>query len=141
MEKFMKKPAIYLSALLSIAVFVETALAGGMDGTVPVVCATSETFDCGPSRQCIADSPEAINVPRLIRLDFASKKALTKRLTGEERVAQISSQTSQDGELLLQGVQNGFGWTMTISQESGDMSLTIAGKGAGFVVFGTCTPL
>jgi hypothetical protein len=137
----MNKAAIHAAIILSMIAFGEVALAGGIDGTAPVVCATSETFDCGPNRQCIADSPEAVNIPRLLRLDFTAKKAFTKRMNGEERVAQISVQTAQEGELLLQGVQNGFGWTMTISQESGDMALTIAGKQAGFVVFGTCTPL
>ena len=137
----MNKAAIHAAIILSVAACGEVALAGGIDGTAPVVCATSETFDCGPNRQCIADSPEAVNIPRLIRLDFTAKKAFTKRMNGEERVAQISVQTAQEGELLLQGVQNGFGWTMTISQESGDMALTIAGRQAGFVVFGTCTPL
>jgi hypothetical protein len=137
----MNKAAIHAAIILGMIAFGEVALAGGIDGTAPVVCATSETFDCGPNRQCIADSPEAVNIPRLLRLDFTAKKAFTKRMNGEERVAQISVQTAQEGELLLQGVQNGFGWTMTISQESGDMALTIAGKQAGFVVFGTCTPL
>ena len=137
----MNKAAIYAAIILGITALAEAAPAGGIDGTAPAVCATSETFDCGPNRQCIADSPEAVNIPRLIRLDFTAKKAFTKRMSGEERVAQISAQTTEEGELLLQGVQNGYGWTMTISQESGDMALTIAGKQAGFVVFGTCTPL
>jgi hypothetical protein len=141
MEKFMNRPAIYVSVVLSMTALGDSALAGGMDGTSPAVCATNETFDCGPSRQCIADSPEGINMPRLIRLDFAAKKAFSKGMTGEERVAEISGQASQEGKLLLQGVQSGFGWTMTISQESGEMVLTIAGEGAGFVIFGTCTPL
>jgi hypothetical protein len=40
--------------------------------------------------------------------------------------------------LILEGVQNGFAWSMAISQESGDMSLTIAGGGGGYVVVGSC---
>jgi hypothetical protein len=80
-------------------------------------------------------------MPRLIRLDFAAKKAFTKGMTGEERVAGISGQASQEGGSCPQGVQDGFCWTMTISQESGKTVLTIAGEGAGFVIFGTCTPL
>jgi hypothetical protein len=41
----------------------------------------------------------------------------------------------------LQGVQAGHGWSMAISRGTGAMSLTIAGDGSGFVVFGTCTAL
>ena len=137
----MKKPAILLTVVLSMTALSEGVLAGGLDGATPAVCATTETFDCNPGKQCIADSPEAVNVPRLIRLDFAAKKAFTKKTTGEERIAEISSVSSQQGELLLQGVQNGFGWTMSIANDTGDMTLTIAGKGAGFIIFGSCTPL
>ena len=137
----MKKVAICMSAMWTMIALGESALAGGLDGTAPVVCATSDTFDCEPSRRCIEDSPEAVNIPRLIRLDLSAKKAFTKGMSGEERVADIGSQAAQDGELMLQGIQNGFGWTMSIAQDSGAMALTIVGKGAGFVVFGTCTPL
>lgn len=129
---------IVATIILCVAGAAGVALAGGLDGTAPVVCATSETFDCASGAQCVTDSPEAINLPRLIRFDFAAKKAFTKRASGEERVAPISVQELQDGELILQGIQNGFAWSMAISQESGDMSLAIAGGGAGLVVFGSC---
>jgi hypothetical protein len=38
-------------------------------------------------------------------------------------------------------VQNGRGWSMSISGETGDMTLTVAADRAGHVVFGACTPL
>ena len=137
----MNRLTIYAAVISIIIAAGAPAVADGINGTQPMICAPTQTFDCDPGRQCIADSPEAVNLPRLIRLDFAAKQAFTKEPNGEERVAQISSRTVQDGELMLQGVQNGFGWTMMISQDSGDMTLTIAGKGAGFVVFGNCSLL
>jgi hypothetical protein len=127
--------------ILSVAVRAGAAMAAGFDGTAPVVCATTQTFDCAAGGDCIADSPDAINLPRLLRLDFAAKKALTKLPDDAERVAEIGALTIQDGELVLQGVQAGHGWTMEISRGTGAMSLTIAGDGSGFVVFGTCTAL
>lgn len=134
----MRRSLIVMTIILSVSGTSQVARAAGLDGTAPVVCETSETFDCAPGGQCIADSPEAINLPRLIRIDFAAKKAFTKRASGEERVAPINLQESQDGELILQGIQNGVAWSATISQENGDMSLAIAGGGAGLVVFGSC---
>jgi hypothetical protein len=132
---------IVATIILCVAGAAEGALAAGLDGTAPVVCAASKTFDCASDGECVADAPEAINLPRLIRLDFAAKKAFTKRASGEERVAPISLQELQEGELILQGIQNGYGWSMAISLESGDMSLAITGGGAGMVVFGTCMGL
>jgi hypothetical protein len=67
--------------------------------------------------------------------------AFTKRPDGVERIAEIGTVTTQEGALVLQGVQAGHGWSMAISRVTGSMSLTIAGDGSGFVVFGTCTAL
>lgn len=129
------------SIAAALAGIATQASAAGLDGTDPLICATAEAFDCAPNSQCIRDSPETVNLPRFIRVDFAGKRAFTKRVSGEERVAEIMSQQSVDGRLVLQGVQLGHGWSMAISQETGAMSLAVVGDEIGFVVFGTCTNL
>ena len=134
----MSRSLAVVSIILSLAGAADPALAGGLDGIAPIVCAMSETFDCASGRQCVADSPEAINLPRLVRFDFAAKKAFAIQASGEERASPISLQESRERELILEGVQNGFAWSMAISQESGQMSLTIAGGGGGYVVMGSC---
>jgi hypothetical protein len=134
----MSRIFVVLMIVLDLAGAADTAFAGGLDGTTPVVCAINEAFDCASGGQCVANSPEAINLPRLIRLDFAAKKAFAKQANGEERASPIALQESQEGELILGGIQNDFAWSMAISQESGDMSLTIAGGGGGYVVVGSC---
>ena len=134
----MRRPGLasmIMAALLGPAL---PATAAGLDGTEPVTCATSVTFDCAPYGDCIKDSPEAINLPRLIRLDLPAKKAFTKWASGEERTAEIASQKVEQGRLILQGIQNGNAWSLTVSQESGVMSLAIAGDGAAVVAFGVC---
>jgi len=42
--------------------------------------------------------------------------------------------------LILQGVENGRGWTLAITETSGKMVLTVSGNEEGFVVFGACIP-
>jgi hypothetical protein len=115
------------------------ALADGLDGVAPAICATTETYDCAPDSQCIRDTPEALNLPRFIRIDFAAKKAFTTRQGGDERTAEIASQQVDDAQLILQGVQAGHGWSMVIARETGAMSLSVAGDQMGFVIFGYCT--
>jgi hypothetical protein len=119
------------------------ALAEDFDGSAPLICATAEAFDCGPNvdcaSDCASDTPETIDLPRFIRLDFAGKRAFTKRQDGEERVAAIASQAVDSGMLILQGVQNAHAWSLLISQTTGAMSLSISGDGVGFVIFGSCT--
>jgi hypothetical protein len=41
--------------------------------------------------------------------------------------------------LILQGVENGKGWTLSINETTGKMVLTVSGDEEGFVAFGVCT--
>ncbi len=45
-----------------------------------------------------------------------------------------------DGILILQGVEDGKGWSMVITEANGKMALTAAGDQEAFVIFGACIP-
>lgn len=142
----MKKSILRYSAVAAIVglagqALIDLALADNFDGTAPLICATTEAFDCSPNIDCASDSPEMVDLPRFIRLDFAGKRAFTKRQNGEERTAPIASQTVDSGMLILQGIQNAHAWSLLISQATGSMSLSIAGDDVGFAIFGSCTGL
>lgn len=47
----------------------------------------------------------------------------------------------EDGKLILQGMEDGRGWSLVIVEETGKMSAAIAGSQVGFVVSGNCTTL
>ncbi len=117
------------------------ANAEGFDGSQPLICASTEAYDCGPGEDCIRGTAESIDAPQFIRLDFEQKMARATLANGEERTAKIESLTQEEGKLILQGVQRGLGWSMTIAQENGAMTLTAAGDRMAFVIFGACTPL
>ena len=126
-------------AVLSAA---STAANGeGLDGSQPLICASMEAYDCGPGEDCLRGTAESIDAPQFMRLDFEHKLARATRANGEERTAKIESLTKVEGKLILQGVQRGLGWSMTIAQEGGAMTLTAAGDRIAFVIFGACTPL
>ena len=40
-----------------------------------------------------------------------------------------------DGKMIMQGSENGRGWTIVISEKTGKMSATISDDQVGFVVF------
>ena len=126
-------------AVLSIAS--TAANAEGLDGSQPLICASMEAYDCGPGQDCLRGTAESIDAPQFMRLDFERKLARATRANGEERTAKIESLTQEEGKLILQGVQRGLGWSMTIAQEDGAMTLTAAGDRTAFVIFGACTPL
>ncbi len=117
------------------------ANAEGFDGSQPLICASMEAHDCGPGEDCLKGTAESIDAPLFMRLDFEHKLARATRANGEERTAKIGSMTQEEGALILQGVQLGLGWSMTIAQENGAMTLTAAGDRMAFVIIGACTPL
>jgi hypothetical protein len=136
------KPYLAMLAIAAMTLAgVLPAGAAGLDGQAPAICATTETFDCTPDSDCIKDTPESVNLPRFIWIDFAAKQARTKRTSGEERTAEIRSVEADDAMINLQGMQAGHGWSMAITKETGAMSLAISGDEMGFVVFGVCTTM
>ncbi len=127
-----------LGLALSVASF--GAAAQTIDGTKPLVCASMESFDCAPGGSCIKGLARDIDAPQFIHLDFAEGVARTVRANGEEREAKISEPRREAGQLILQGVQEGFGWSLSIAKKNGAMALTITGEEVAFVIFGACTP-
>jgi hypothetical protein len=110
----------------------------GLDGTAPVTCSIAETADCEPGTDCIRDTPESIDLPRLIRIDFAARTIVSKLASGDERTAEIGLQRIEEGKLLLQGIQRGHAWSAVILQETGALSLAIAGEDGAVAAFGFC---
>ena len=46
-----------------------------------------------------------------------------------------------DGKMIMQGSENGRGWTIVVSEKTGKMSATISDDQVGFVIFGASTTL
>jgi len=128
-------------AILVLSVASTEIKAEGLDGSQPLICASMEAYDCGPGEGCLRGTAESIEAPQFMRLDFENGLARATRANGDERTAKIESLTMEAGKIILQGVQGGLGWSMTITQDNGAMVLTAASDRAAFVIFGACTPL
>jgi hypothetical protein len=113
-------------------------MAADFDGSKSLLCAPVDTVNCAPGGECLRGESERVNLPRFFKVDFTEKQISALK---EERSTAILNMTQDENELILQGVQNGRGWSMSISGETGDMTLTVAADRAGHVVFGACTPL
>jgi hypothetical protein len=73
-------------------------------------------------------------------VNFATQQ-LSGVAEGEKRATAIKNRQQLDGMLILQGTENGRGWSMAINEKSGEMTLAVAGDQVGFVVFGACMRL
>ena len=130
----MTKTACSAAALLALAV--NGAFAADFDGSRPLICATISAADCVRGDECLAGLPEDVGAPAFMRLDFAKKTVL-----GPKNASPILLQEKSDRQLLLQGREGSFAWTIAIESDSGNMAVTLVSRSNAYVLFGNCTPL
>ena len=111
----------------------------GFDGSAPLICAVIEVFECSVEQDCIEGTLESMNIPQFVKIDFANNKIVTSDEIAETRESPINNFDKAEGVLILQGIQNGRGWSMVITDETGKMTVTASGGSGGFVIFGACT--
>ena len=113
----------------------EGGAAGKHDGSVPLLCAPTVVTECGPDGDCQRRTAASVNLPQFMKVDVKAMKVLSEE-TGRD--SPIRNVEHVDGSLIIQGGQNGRGWTMTIAEDTGSMSAAVTAPGEGFIVFGAC---
>lgn len=134
-----------LSALLALLPL--TVSADEYKGVNNFICASSSILECVPIDGCKPVRADAVNAPRFIEVNV-KEKTLNGRFADGERTSHIEHSDFVDGKLMLQGIEDGaekqrdgLGWTLAVSEDSGDMVLTGSGDNVAFVIFGACTAL
>jgi hypothetical protein len=133
----MSKTTKTLTALLLSAAAGGVA-AEGLDGKSPMICAATTSIVCARQGQCVSGTPEAVNLPTFWHVDPTAKVAKSRRPDGEVRRSGIRTVSMEGGTLVLQGSDEGFGWTVSVDSSNGKMVLT-GGSETAFLVFGECT--
>ncbi len=120
--------------------------AGGFDGSQPLLCTVTDVTECLGGEKCKEVGAEAINLPRFLWIDVGKKTIQSKKTDDDARKSQIDHVKNVNGKLMLQGAEpggddigDGFGWTIAIMEDTGEMVLTASGYLAGEVAFGVCT--
>ena len=121
--------------LLAVSLAAE-GRAEGLDGTAPLVCDFVEAAQCDGAAVCRDVTLEQIDLPAVIHVDFAGKALASE---DGQRTSPIASVEALDTALVLQGYQNGRGWTMVVDRATGQLSATLAEVEGAFVVAGACT--
>ncbi len=112
--------------------------AGKFDGSVPMLCVATVVTECGADGECRRGTAASVNLPEFLRVDLKAMKVYAE---GTGRESPIRNLEHLNGTLIIQGGQNGRGWTMTIAEETGRMSSTISTHEEGFIIFGACSVL
>jgi hypothetical protein len=129
-------PALWLG--LGMAPYAIAAAA--YDGSVPLLCAVIEVFDCQASGDCQRGTAESVNLPQFVKVNFAQKTLSTPEAGESKNVTPIKNVELVDGNIILQGVEGSRAWSMVIAKETGKISATVSDNQVGFVVFGACIP-
>jgi hypothetical protein len=138
--------AIIHTVLLAVGLLhADLTLAGEFDGNKTMVCANQLVSECLPAQRCRIVTPRSVNLPDFFNVDVGNKVLTGKHDGGIDASTLVERSEHLDGKLILQGgddgiegVADGTGWTMVIDENTGKMSMTIAGNGYVVVAFGAC---
>jgi len=133
-------PARKLAGRLAVcaAVFLAAGVAhaGDFDGSKNLICAPVEVSDCVAVDGCTRTVPSEVGAPAFIRIDFGKQA-----MVGPHRTSPIKVTEKSEAQLLLMGTELGYGWTVVLDPESGEMTVSMTNAAGSFVFFGSCTPL
>ena len=115
-------------------VAISPVLASDFDGSKPLICATVEARDCVLTRRCFTGEAREVGAPGFMRIDFAKQT-----ITGPQRTTAIAALEKSENQLLMQGAELGFGWTLAIDHTNGYFSGSITNLEGSFLLFGSCT--
>ena len=132
-----------VTVILAVSIFIlpMQLAAGQFDGSDPLLCAVIQIIECEAGGDCNSVEPEVAGIPRFLKINFKEKIISATEESGIKDVTKIKNIEHAKGKMILQGSENGRGWTMVISEETGKMSATVSDDQVGFVVFGASTKL
>ena len=106
-----------------------------------IVCATVDVIACVNDTACVKDTAKSFDLPEFIVVDKQKKLIRAAYESGHKGTSSIKTMEQQGDHLILQGVENNRGWSVSIDTKKGDMSGSLVGEGLSFLVFGNCTAL
>ncbi|MGA7813334.1 hypothetical protein [Caballeronia sp.] len=128
----MKSGSVLLTILLGVVAF--NVSAADFDGSKPLLCATVDAHTCDAGSTCIRSLPEDIGAPNFLSLDFAKKV-----IVGPARTSPMLTVNQTSNQIVMEGMELGYGWTLVVDSGDGSMTLMIVNSANAFVLFGNCT--
>ncbi len=111
---------------------------GKYNGSAPMLCAVTAVNECEANGGCQRSAPQAgNNLPTFLRVDVRARVLTAADGTG--RKTEIKASSIVDGQLMLQGVENGKAWNMVIGSETGKWGGSVVEDDGSFALFGACT--
>lgn len=109
-----------------------------IDGKRDLVCEPKHLAQCDVDALCATIAPEDVELPVRLLVSFKHKKLSAPNT---DRTSPIHSVEVVPAVVVVQGSQNGRGWSMVVDRASGALSGTIADAEGAIIVAGTCSAL
>ena len=131
----MKRIAMVLAGLILAG----TAYADPLAGVNRLVCAASQVQICLEGDTCYSALPWELGVPEFVVIDLKKKSISTTKSSGDDRATTFNNSVKSDGNIILQGLEDGRAFSFVIDEATGYMSVAVARDGMVVSVFGACT--
>ncbi len=125
-----------------------TASADYFDGETPLLCSLHQLHECDPPNGCRSVTPAEVSGFSHLEIDFKDKEVTRPNEDGGQKSVIENIETRVDGKLIIQGIEDGSpeardgaGWSISIMNPEGTMSMAVAGDGFVIVGLGACVPL
>lgn len=124
------------AAVLGTAWATTASAAGGAPSRL--TCSPAEIFQCESVAECVRITAEAANLPFFFTADLAGKSINGKRPDGSVLETAIQRQVQEGDTLVLQGVEAGRGWSISVDLKSGKAAIGVVSPDVGFMITGAC---
>ena len=134
---------IAAACLVAASTFVATtALAEeGLDGSRNMVCAVIKVVSCVEDGGCVLGQARDFDVPTLVVYDAKEKAVRGTHESGHKEVSPVKTMERSNDHLILQGIEAGHGWVISVGSKTGVMRASIVGEKVKVLMSGACTAL
>lgn len=117
------------------------AISESFNGSNNIVCAVKDVISCVENTACVQGPVSVFELPEFIIMDAKKKVIRASYESGHTATSPIKTLENNGDHLILQGVEEGRGWNVSIDAKNGNMNGSGVGDGLGFLVRGNCTTL
>ena len=131
--KLMRKAILAIGLTASAA-----AAAADIDGSIPLTCTPSASFDCTPEKSCGKLKPQSDLPPGGWKMDIDFANKIIKTPYHQTNLLPVQNTAINDDQLILQGASDKFAWSSVVLRKTGKITITVADLKGAYVIFGQC---
>jgi hypothetical protein len=128
-----------MTALGMMLVGATAAMADDVTGESLLLCAPGYVTHCSSGGVCETGPADNYGIPYFVRIDLDQERIMTSAASEDVSSTPIRSVTRAEGEIYLQGVENGRVFSVLIEEHTGLGALAIISNGETETAFIACT--